>query len=181
VKPGTYIGEDGVTRIWDGKQFHTPVESLDHRMEFSQTPKRRQLSPSLLWSFFVLGLLLNSAGIGVAFSAWEHADYSKNSPAEVYATGDAIRNIPCLVDGLSTLLGKETDSSELPAYCAETEAENDIFVPDPLVLSLGLLAAGSVFLGLVVRDQRIGRRTQDQAEQLSRIPLQRVEVSRTKR
>lgn len=164
MKPGTYVGEDGVIRIWDGKQFHTPVDSATSFPPVNAKANRNRLNSNLLWSFFVLGLLFFSAGIGVAFSAWEHAEYSKNSPAEVYSTGDAIQNIPCLVDGLSTLLGKETDSSELPAYCAEGDAESDIFVPDPVVLSLGLLAAGIVFLGLVVRDQIIGRRTQDQAE-----------------
>jgi hypothetical protein len=164
VKTGTYVGEDGVLRIWDGKQFHTPVDVTDDRKEVSQAPKRRRLNSNLAWSFFVLGLSFSSAGIGVAFSAWEHAEYNKNSPAAVYATGDALRNIPCLVDATSTLLGKETDSSELPDYCTESEAEKDIFVPDPLVLSVSLLTVGSVFLGLVVRDQIIGRRTQDQAE-----------------
>ena len=164
MKPGTYVGEDGVVRIWDGKQFHTPVDSETSFTKLNAMPTRKRLTSSFLWSFFVLGLLFFSAGLGVAFSAWEHAEYSKNSPAEVYATADVLGNVPCFVDALSTLLGKETNSSELPAYCNESEAENDIFVPDPLVLSLSLLAVGSIFLGLVLRDQIIGRENRSQDE-----------------
>lgn len=158
IEPGRYIGEDGIVRLWDGKQFHTLL--TPEQLPSAQTKKTSPARPfpavvSLL--LFVVSIGSLAWAFGILSSLVAHELYSSaNSIRAVYGVADAMSNDPCELNSLADALGKERTSGD--SDCFEEFSIPVGSVPDPFSLSAGLFLIGSVALFLYLWDRRRARR-----------------------